>query len=669
MKNILLIGLFFLKVSYMQAQTLNTNLPLKLDLFLKKSSHVKEINLTTENTFKPRDLVISMPEKTPTLPEKKILISPKIVKLPKINLIPLNKVINVIDKNFPLTAPIVQPLMKINDPSIQKADASPINLDEISETEYKMIQALIFFEIQKKYDIALSLFNGLLHTTPYGYQALLHYAESAHELGLYSEYRNAVLKILNEVQDKPIKSKTIQNIVQNVEALDIADMKLIDSLVMEFNVNINKNDTYLYRYAKYLISNENLSTAENTLSQISNKSDFYNDAALLSASLNYRQGEVTKAITKLEKSILALEGDKKNILRNSSIATLARLYFQNGQYKKSYETYLKIDKSSPLWLQSVIEQAWAQIRVGDHIGAAGNMFSLHTEIFKKAYVPESYIVRSIGYLNLCQYGDALHVLTDLDNRFKQIHEKLVKFQSNNSNPMIYFDLIKNWFKSSEQSEINTLPRSFIAELAVHPSFTSIQKQINKQEEELSTLEKFVSDFSNKENLIKQRINNTKNEIKALKNQGASPDILFKNEMKIKAAEIEIQVVNNGQTGLNKIRQTIINRLENKKDTLRNIAATGIKNRYNDLVESLGKFLEQEEVLAYEIYSGAGEHIRYQMADGKINDRDPASLTPEEKKSYKWKFRGEVWEDEIGHYRSSLKNVCGKEELAQTKGEQ
>jgi hypothetical protein len=58
-----------------------------------------------------------------------------------------------------------------------------------------------------------------------------------------------------------------------------------------------------------------------------------------------------------------------------------------------------------------------------------------------------------------------------------------------------------------------------------------------------------------------------------------------------------------------------------------------------------------------------------MAGGKIDDRNPTALTPEEKNSYKWKFRGEVWEDEIGHYRSSLKNVCASDELAQTKGDQ
>jgi hypothetical protein len=57
-----------------------------------------------------------------------------------------------------------------------------------------------------------------------------------------------------------------------------------------------------------------------------------------------------------------------------------------------------------------------------------------------------------------------------------------------------------------------------------------------------------------------------------------------------------------------------------------------------------------------------------MAGGETPARNPAeALTPEEKKSYRWKFRGEVWEDEVGHYRSSLTNVCAKDGIAQNTG--
>ncbi len=76
---------------------------------------------------------------------------------------------------------------------------------------------------------------------------------------------------------------------------------------------------------------------------------------------------------------------------------------------------------------------------------------------------------------------------------------------------------------------------------------------------------------------------------------------------------------------------------------------------------LSHTLEQSELLAYEIYSGAGEHLRFQLAGGEAKPQGQLSVQKGSGKSLKWEFKGEVWEDELGHYRSSLKNVCGQED--------
>ena len=68
------------------------------------------------------------------------------------------------------------------------------------------------------------------------------------------------------------------------------------------------------------------------------------------------------------------------------------------------------------------------------------------------------------------------------------------------------------------------------------------------------------------------------------------------------------------------------------------------------------------VLQYELYSGAGEHIRYQMAGGDTKDKDITTKKPDDKK-VSWKFKGEIWEDEVGHFRSSLENVCPRDDAS------
>ena len=627
--------------------------------------------VVAERKFSPKDLLVST-RYTPmfssglrAFTEKRLLVSPELIKLPKFEIQKVLPAIAVFSTN-PKTQPVVPavtPLAAVKEPVLKNSEATAIALLEIEPDEYKMLQGLIYFEIQKKFDVAMSLFIDLKDNSKYKSHSLLKYAESAYALDLHSEYRQAMLNLLSNTQDKVLKQMAAQSVVQNIKAMENSDIEKISPMVEAFNIDISKNDNYLYKQAKYLIKKENLTAAENSLSQISPKSPLYPDSMLLSASLLYRKGEVNKAIAKLEKVIPTVEHDKKNKVRNMLILTLARIYFQKGKYKESYAVYLKLDRSSPLWIQSVVEQAWAQILVGDHIGAAGNMFSLHTEFFKKIYLPETYIVRSVGYLNLCQYGDALHVLTDLDARFKKTHEKLTKFETENKAAQAYYDLVKTWYSNTGLTEINSIPRSFVAELAVHPSFTNMQQRVNDFDDEGLRFTKIATDFSQKDSQLKQRLATSKAEQQTLKNQRASAQQIQSNEIKSFIHELELGIVMRNKDNIKKMRNLAQSRLESEKAVYRNLAAAAIKTRYTELKSVLGKLLEQEEVLAFEVYSGAGEHIRYQMADGKINDRTPAELTPEEKKSYKWKFRGEVWEDEIGHYRSSLKNVCPHDGIA------
>jgi hypothetical protein len=120
----------------------------------------------------------------------------------------------------------------------------------------------------------------------------------------------------------------------------------------------------------------------------------------------------------------------------------------------------------------------------DYEGAAGNMFSLHTDFFKNAFSPESYVVRTVGYLNLCQYGDGVQVLNEMRQKYSPWKQKLESYKTSHKASIAYYDTVKSWAKNSDLKEVDGLPRSFIVELARHPGFVSIQKQINNYEDEI-----------------------------------------------------------------------------------------------------------------------------------------------------------------------------------------
>ncbi|MCB0370423.1 MAG: hypothetical protein KDD45_13615, partial [Bdellovibrionales bacterium] len=116
-----------------------------------------------------------------------------------------------------------------------------------------------------------------------------------------------------------------------------------------------------------------------------------------------------------------------------------------------------------------------------------------------------------------------------------------------------------------------------------------------------------------------------------------------------------------------IRDVSFVRIDKDKAKERELAGKALKVRMVQLKKELKELLDQNELLQYEIYSGAGEQLRFQSVsqDTKSNEERAKELAKqiqkEKDKNVKWNFKGEIWEDEIGHFRSSLKNVCPKDD--------
>lgn len=633
---------------------------------LIKVKDIPKLDIGDERLFEAKDYNVTLPQRREVnLANTVSRPSAPMVEIPKFDVTIANtKTKQIANEDSLAKIKIVEPLAIVPDPIVNPSDVSLQRLVDIKPNEYKMLQALIFLEYQKKYDLAMSLFVDLLDVPEFRHQALYHYAETAYGLGLYSEFREKMIQVTKETKDIDLKKMSVEQLVKNVSALQVSDIALIDPLTEAFGVDTTGNDNYLLKKAKYFAEIGNLGEIENALIFISPKSAMYSEATLLKAIFNYRQGQVDAAIADLEMLWPSIANKKRDHIKNLTALTLARLHFQKGNYQTSYNNYLKIDKTSPIWLQAMVEQAWTQVLAGDSIGAAGNMFSLHTQFFNKAYSPETYIVRTVGYLNLCQFGDGVGVLNDLKKRYTPVQDKLMLFKKSNKDAIKYYDLVKTFIKNSDLNEIEGIPRAFIVELARHPSFTQPQKQINNYEDENARFNKIALDLIRREKEARLTALKAKNELAKAKREKASASKIQKFEQQFLAVGVESTIAGRARDGIKKMRLAAIDRMDKEKKQLGEKIAKNLQSRYNDFTASLENLIDQNEVLAYEIYSGAGEHIRYQMAGGEIKERSPAALTPNEKESYKWKYKGEVWEDEIGHYRSSLKNVCPSDDVAQ-----
>lgn len=553
--------------------------------------------------------------------------------------------------------PDVKMLSHVADPVTKEPLVELTKMNDMKPNDYKLLQALIFLEIQKNYELAMGLFAELMDDPEHRIEALYNYAMTAKGLGLNSEFRQYMIKVAQETKTKNWQQLATEALVKNITTLETSDIALIDPLVVKHELDVTKNDDYQLTRAKYYSEKGQLGLMEDALMYISETSPRYPEALLLTALFNYRQGKVEEATWQLEKLMSATESDKRAQLRSVGALTLARMQFQKSQYKEAFQSYLKVDKSNPLWLQAMVESAWTQILGEDYEGAAGNMFSLHTDFFKNAFSPESYVVRTVGYLNLCQYGDGAQVLKDMTKKYSPWKKKLEEYATTNKNSTNYYDTVKSWIKNSDLKEVDGLPRSFIVELARHPGFMSVQKQINNSEDEISRFNKIALTLIKMERDLITKQNEANKQLVEAKKSSSS---VQQAEQRLLSYRIQYHIAKKARVSIKNLRTEGLARIDKEKEVLRAQASQALQGRYKEMLANLNRVLDQNEVLQYELYSGAGEHIRYQMAGGEVSDKERPELKVEQEKSLNWKFKGEIWEDEVGHYRSSLKNVCPQE---------
>lgn len=640
----------------------------------KRVTTIPRLNIGAEKEVVANIKPLNFPEAGQvSLTPLKRLPSPSLVQVnvPMNAVVPAPNVKMVTNSKAIQNVPDLKLLNEIPEPNFEMVEAKPAvqPLEDLKPNDYKMLQALIFKDYQKSYEMALGLFSELMADPRYRTEAWYNYALTAKHLGLNSEFRMGMIKLATDTKSKEWQEKAVRQLVENINSLKISDVKYIDPLITQFDIDTTQNEVYQMYRAKHYLELGQLAQVEDALIFIGEKSPHFTEATMINALSLYRQGNVDDAIMTLNRLMELTNSDKKGTIRNVAALTLGRMYFQKGAYKDSFQAYLKVDKTNPLWLQAMTEQAWTQIMAEDYEGAAGNMFSLHTDFFKNAFAPESYTVRTVGYLNLCQYGDGIQVLNEMKKKFTPLKARLTSYQAaNNKRPTAYYETLKAWMKNIERKEVDGLPRPFIVEMARHPTFTVPQTEINIYEDEISRFNKVTLTLLEREKAVMKKAADAGKEISEIrkkliddKNSASLKTSLATAEKRQMSFKIQQFIAQKARTSIKKLREMGTARMEKEKAELREQAGLALKNRMAQLAGNLTRVLEQNEVLSYELYSGAGEHIRYQMAGGNVTEKERPELKVEKEKSLNWTFQGEIWEDEVGHYRSSLKNVCPQED--------
>ena len=544
------------------------------------------------------------------------------------------------------------------------------------EQHLKFLSALILYEQGDNCHVVSGLFDELSQVKDHSKQANYLLGICSHELGFYSESVYRLIQVIEE-EDPIATPKAIKVLVGHLPPeyeprvaktlLNLKNKALIPEEA--------KNNAY-YILAKGQSSDRQFKVAESYAEKVSASSEKYPRAQFILSVSKYANNEVENSIKTLKELRVYIQEHKiEDVeLRSLISVNLGRMLFQNGNYQESLTEYLKVKKNSPFWVQALIEQAWSQVMVNDPAGAIGNMYSLHSPYFTAVYKPESYVVRTIGYLNICQYGDAYQTLNLMEEIYRPWKEQIAGYIKRTGKTEGYYTTLKKYLTGKSTVNVDNLPYQVIREVARHRNFLNIQDSINQKEDDIeqySFINKLIISDKAKIRKFKQRedvqIASLTKILKAADlgkkikiDKYATQQKLASHVRSMEKYRFKLQVFEQGRQAFKTMKAASLKRLANEKLVLKGKAAYALKENLKMIDSKLAKLLDNNELLRYEVLAGSGENIRYQVASsggdsGDSKNRLPASYQP--KKTLSWSVTGEYWEDEIGNYRSQLRNNC------------
>lgn len=574
--------------------------------------------------------------------------------------------------------PVAKPvtLERVQAVQYKIADVSQMQLkpyQPLSDEEIKMVSALILFERGGHCHMIMGLFQQIAEAEKTKIEASYHLGACAAQLGM----RQAAFDKLSQViksEDKEFAPLALETLAKDLPILYEKDfyglmkgLKNFKSLITEKSA-----DEVFYRYAKGAHKAGDFKTSLTMAGMV--EKGFKDDADYLEGLNYFAMGDKKNATRKWQElwtSFEARGGGDKN-LRALTSTNLARLYFSQKQYPKALDLYMKVPKDHAYWVQALIEQGWTQLALNDSSGAIGNMYSLHSPYFKAVYQPESFVVRSIGYLNICQYGDAYKTLSILEKDYRGWFDKTESFMSVKKDPSEVYETVKTYLKGKSTEDVGGVPFQVLREIGRRKGFLNLQVGINDKGDEAVRYEGVNEKIKKEKVAIREAAAEAKKQFDSIKTKLLTvakdkaqeerfkrlrEDLVRQRELTI-AYRYQLALLEISRQGYLAFQSTSQNQLLVVKSDLQKDAARVLNSRLKDIQSEMGKVLGNNEFLRYEVFAGSGENIRYQVAGGAVDgsvNRVPAHVKPT--KIMNWNFDGEFWEDEIGSYRSGLHNNC------------
>lgn len=269
----------------------------------------------------------------------------------------------------------------------------------------------------------------------------------------------------------------------------------------------------------------------------------------------------------------------------------------------------EVGEDSEYWLDAHFEAAWAYYMAGQYTRALGNIHTLKSPYFPKAFYPEADILKAIIYFFNCDYESATVVVARFNTKTTPLKEKLEailkKYKGENQEEGFYKFLIQvRDGNANIDDDVRPLVESALSD-------RELLRNVN-----------YVQDLENEQKHFK-----------------SSP--------------------NTFQTsGVGQYAETSI--AEARAKAVRKSGQLAME-RYQRYVDEMGEHLRNGEKILIDITAAQRNLLDQALKEGQVSATDSkifGVVNPDDE-HFIWPFDGEYWRDELGFYRQEVESACGR----------
>lgn len=370
-------------------------------------------------------------------------------------------------------------------------------------------------------------------------------------------------------------------------------------------------DEFNYVMGEFFHEGTEWTTAVAFLDAVTPRAKDYAKAQYLKGYMEVQNDLYKSAVQSFQRAIVATEENGSDPeVKELAYLALARIAYRIGDYDAAIYYYRKIPARSYKQATAFYESTWVYFLKGDYSRAIGTMHTLDSPFFSQYFYPEMWILEATAYLNTCHFDRTRLSLQRFEKDVIPVIAPLEAFLAATTKPEEYYNAI---VATAAGKKSYNLPDKLLAPVLANVEFYNLYRTIKQIEMEIGRLEK--------------------------------------------------DGVRLGQFGsdlLGKLRKLHADRIRQVGFTIRLILSDELKELQKFRTKSIELGIDLDDL----------EIEERDRAQALLDSGATPEQTPEAESSgtsaivgsdtWRWPFEGEYWADEIGAYRSFMKDLCVRE---------